>query len=135
MFGRKKRKSSESEIESAPGSPGYLTWIISPHKLISKYHSEPIGPGYKYNGTIVHLAQCKPGTDDLERYIQPSPPETFPRSLQSPEGLFNALDWRLARPVYRVEDSAIEKLQTGLMFGLLGVLLFFLYLIFTNIQG
>jgi len=129
MFWRKKKRDPENpELK-------YRTYVLAPHRLIKTWHDQPIGPAYNYGKTRVHLAQYKKGTQELERYIQPEPPEDFPRSLQSPEGLFNALDWRCVQPVYRVEDSTLEKLQVGLMFGLLGVLLFFLYLIFTNIQG
>ncbi|MDD5095172.1 MAG: hypothetical protein PHV74_12475 [Dehalococcoidia bacterium] len=135
MLGRKKTQETP-QPETKEAAPQYRTWIVAPHRIIEKFISEPIGPAYKYEGTRVYLAQYKEGsTSELERYIPPGPPEGLPPSLHSPEGLFTALDWRLVRPVYRMEELLMEKLNTALMIGILVVLLFFLYLIFTNVQG
>lgn len=135
MLFRRKRKSKPkkqiSEVE-----PKYRTWIVAPHRLIEVFHPKAIGPAYRYNGSLIHLAQYREDSEEeLERYIPPGPPRSFPPALQTPEGLFSALDWRLVRPVYRMEDLLLEKMNTALMFGLLGALLFFLYLIFTNVTG
>lgn len=129
----RKKNTTPQEIKQEE-SPKYRAWIILPHRIIETLIAEPLGPAYTYEGKRVYLAQYKEGsTTELERYIPPGPPDDLPSALCSPEGLYNALDWRQVRQVYHIEDLLMDKLHTGLMIGILVSLLFFLFLIITNV--
>ncbi|GEM_PF-3725153 len=55
--------------------------------------------------------------------------------LISPEKLYRALRCREIAILFNLNSDRLQKIKLGLMVGLVGILLFFLYLIFSNIKG
>jgi len=99
-----------------------------------------IGRRRRYKGRSVYLAK------EVDGQLVPFDPkaESFKRKkelvdkgkkMYSPQELYDALDWRLAEDVYTVRNTTLEKLHTGLMIALVGILCFFIYLLMANIGG
>jgi len=107
---------------------------------IKKEKGEPIGRLWRIKGRDVYLAKRVDG------HLVPFDPkaESLKRKhelvkggkrVYSPQELYDAIDWRLAEDVYVVRNTALEKLNVGLMIALTGILCFFIYLILANLGG
>jgi len=86
---------------------------------------------WQFEGKWVHLVERKNG-------------ELKPISLRDvltakdnipPSRLYRALRWKEAEIVFRIPDTLMEKLNVGLTVALLGILGFFIYLVFSSIAN
>ena len=55
--------------------------------------------------------------------------------IYTPEDLFDAINWPEAGAVYRMGSGFMQKLNLGLMVALVGILCFFIYVMFSSFVG
>jgi len=107
---------------------------------IGARRGEPIGRRWRYKGRNFYFAK------EVDGQLMPFDPkaESLKRKkefmdkskrIYSPQELWDAIDWRLAEDVYTVRNTTLEKINTGLMVALVGILCFFIYLLMANIGG
>jgi hypothetical protein len=84
---------------------------------------------WEYNGNWLYL--YKRIDDKLEPYEPEAdmsvPPDELYRVLRIP--------WPLVRKVFGRDSKTLERVKTGLMIGIMGALLFFIYLIYHSATG
>ena len=103
------------------------TLVIGPRDFGLEYVSEPEGKLWLYGDQWVYLMKRKEdGT--LE------PIELPPKIGVLPEKLYRALNWdKEVNILFALRSSLLEKLNTFSMYLLIGILLFFIYLIFSSL--
>jgi len=97
--------------------------IESPFGDWFSYKDRAVSIGQQYNGNA--LTAWHPQQHSISKE----------HDIRTPAELYDALDWSCVRRVYTQSKPWLEKINTGLMFGLVGVLLFFIYLILENLRG
>lgn len=119
----------EQEISAGPTTVDAL--ILSGDEATSKRVTVDFYPGkpWRYHGRIVHVL-----AEHGDKLILFNPFE-HAQSGYSPEDLFDAIDWQFVKTVYQVPKRTLEKLNTGLMVALVGILAFFIFLLFSSITG
>lgn len=117
------------EISAGPATVDAL--ILSRDEVTSRRVTVDIYPGkpWRYHGRIVYVLAEQGG-----KLVVFNPFE-HAQSGYSPEDLFDAIDWQFVKTVYQVPKRTLEKLNTGLMLALVGILAFFIFLLFSSITG
>ena len=118
-----KRKGYEETTGKVP------VWVFHDDRM-KEIRSDPVGKTWNYKGQLVYLAK----RNDKNELV-PWNPLAEKLVADSPEDLYDAIDWKLARRVYRISSDFLKKLNTGLMVGLVLILCFFMFLIFSSITG
>jgi len=103
---------------------------------IKEEKREPVGQPWFIKGQPVYLAKH----DKDGKLVPYDPLQEWRKSdrmkdAKSPEALYDAINWREVDGVYRLPPSLIEKLNTGLIIGIFGILSFFTFLIYSSNTG
>lgn len=115
---------------SATGAASVLVMDGSGIKL--KKH-QPVGKPWGFRGKDVYVAKIH--GDTLVEFNPLAHTTNGNRPKYTPEDLFDAINWRQVKVIYRIESSMLSKLNTGLMIALVGILCFFIFLLFSSITG
>lgn len=93
-----------------------------------EYIENPSGGKKFYQGKLVHVMTRSSGV---------LAPLSLPVAINNPpEKLYRALHWRdIVEKLYKKGTSWMEKVKVGLLFGIFGILLFFIYLIINSVGG
>jgi hypothetical protein len=139
---RKTKRKTVSKVEAIKSQPeipeeisaGPITidaLIMSNDEVTGRRVTVDFYPGkpWRYHGRIVY-ALAERG-DKLMVFN----PFEHAQPGYSPEDLFDAIDWQVVKTVYQVSKRTLEKLNAGLMLALVGILVFFIFLLFSSITG
>ena len=106
---------------------------------ISVVQRELVGKPWLLNGNYVYCAKPKDGN---QKELIPFDPLAKWRAerekrqtVHTPEDLYDAIEWREVAAVYKLGGNLMQKLNLGLMVALVGILCFFVYVIFSSITG
>ena len=96
---------------------------------------EPVGKPWLLMGKVVYLA--KHNGEALLAYDPLQEWRAAKRigKAHSPEALYDAITWPEIKRVYRLGTNLLEKLNAGLLVVLIGILCFFIYLIYSSATG
>lgn len=107
--------------------------VLTDQDCLEVRQTDPVGKPWRYRETTVYMA--KQNGDKLESF-DPTVEITRNNGLRlSPEELFDATDWSLAKVVYKLGEDKIAKINMGLLVALVGILCFFVFLIFSSVTG
>lgn len=107
-------------VEEKMDTPAGIPWA---------FRGKPICVAEKDKNDSVKLVPCDP----LQRWRDSS--RYKKAQVKSPESLYRALKWPEVTKVFRISGSFLEKLNTMLLIGLIGILCFFIYLIYSSTTG
>lgn len=132
IFRRKSKQASTTETQSV--------LVIDAKKGIKIEKKKPVGRPWLLDGKLVYVAKHD---DKNGGELVPYDPLQEWRSsdrmkkakAQTPEGLFDAINWPEVKSVYRQKPNLLEKLNPLLMIGLVGILCFFIFLIYSSATG
>ncbi len=114
---------------------GKSTILVVTEDSIEKIKGDPVGRPFPYGNSLVYMASYEGDKlipfDPLIRRIN----KTSKTPHYTPEDLYDALDWTLAKMVYKVQNDLLSKINTGLMVAMVGILCFFIYLIYSSVGG
>ena len=119
-----------------PASPKTQQVIIfDAEEGITEEWGKPVGRPWFPKGKVVYLAKRK--GDELVPYDPLQDWRMAKRISQahSPEALYDAITWPEIKGVFRLGSNLLEKLNTGLLVVLIGILCFFIYLIYSSATG
>lgn len=105
-------------------------FVLDPEKGYGpEYIENPKGLRWEYHGQWLYLYKRQDGVL--------TPYEPTANMEAPPEELYRVLRgwWPLVRAVFAQSNRWLDKVQTGLWIGILVVLLFFVYLIFSSMGG
>ena len=92
----------------------------------SSKERETLGRMWRYGKNLVHLVVKNNGTM--------TPVEPPPKMGETPEKLYRALMWeREAEILFMLRNTLLEKLKLIGMYALIGILLLFIFLIFSSL--
>lgn len=105
-----------------PPKPNAFVIDIGKSDYDLEYIENPPGlPEWYYEGQYVHWLKRHNGHIEIVK---------LPDEVDyMPEKLYRALNWVEARPLFAIKPTFLEKAKVGLMFALVGLLLFFIFLI------
>lgn len=108
--------------------------IIDPHDGFYLMHiDEPIGRQWRYENLWVYLLLRKTETKD-GAVIETLTPIKLPEKLgQLPDKLYRALFWKEGEILFSLRNTLLEKLNTLSTYVLIGLLLFFIYLMYNSL--
>ncbi len=132
---KSKRPASPKPQQPAAPQAQQQVLIFDAEKGITVEGGEPVGRPWLLKGKTVYLAKHK--GDELVPYdpLQEWRGDKRIGKAHSPEALYDAITWREISGVYRLGSSLLEKLNAGLLVVLIGILCFFIYLIYSSTAG
>lgn len=109
--------------------------IFDAEKGLTVKWREPVGKPWLLKGKAVYLAKRE--GEELVPYDPLQEWRGAKRISQanSPEALYDAITWPEVKGVYRLGSSLLEKLNTGLLVVLIGILCFFIFLVYSSATG
>jgi|GEM_PF-2732302 hypothetical protein len=121
--------------------PGWNTLVFKGRRIECRKVTEekdgteaPFGDWFSYKDRAISIGQQFNGAA-LTAWHPQQYSISKNHDIRTPAELYDALDWSCVRRVYTQTKPWMEKVNTALMFGLVGVLLFFIYLILENLRG
>ena len=100
------------------------------------YDPVPIGDWYTTGGRTISITEQKTPDGDMVGWVPLQNSISNVMSIYTPSDLYELLHWeKTLKAVYYTPADIWRKLNTGLMFGLIALLLFFAYLIYSNQTG
>jgi len=133
-----KRKETLQELKIPRPQIGWVL-VFDDESGISVVRHEPVGRPWLLNGNYVYCARFE---DQKREKLMPFDPLAKWRAerkkrqtVHTPEDLYDAIEWREVGAVYKLGGNLMQKLNLGLMVALVGILCFFVYVIFSSITG
>ncbi|MBA7636889.1 hypothetical protein ES703_44517 [subsurface metagenome] len=106
---------------------------------ISVIQREPVGKPWMLNGNYVYCAKPK---GEGQKELIPFDPLAKWRAerksremVNTPEDLYDSIEWPEVAAVYKLGGNLMQKINLGLMVMLVGILLFFVYVVFSSMTG
>jgi len=134
-FRSKRPASPKPQQPASPQTQQVLIKVFDAVEGITDEWGEPVGRPWLLKGKTVYLAKHK--GDELVPYdpLQEWREAKRMGKAHSPEALYDAITWPEIKGVYRLGSSLLEKLNTGLLVVLIGILCFFIFLIYSSATG
>ena len=119
--------------------------IVSQHEGFYLTHVDEEAPGqygrrWRYGNLWVFLLQKKreviepKGDGDSPTTLETLVPIEIPKKLgQLPDKLYRALFWKEGEILFSLRNTLLEKLNTFSVYILIGILLFFIYLMYNSL--
>jgi len=96
---------------------------------------EPVGTPWFLKGKAVYVAKHSGETLVSHDPLQEWRAAKRISQAHSPEALYDVITWPEIKGVYRLGTNLLEKLNAGLLVVLIGILCFFIYLIYSSATG
>lgn len=124
---------STEEPAAVDNGKGSATVLIMDEAGIRLGKHKPVGTVWRFRGENVYVARID--GDQLVEFNPLAHTTNGNRPKYTPEDLFDAIHWHEVKVIYHIAPSVLNKLNTGLIIALVGILLFFIFLLFSSITG
>jgi hypothetical protein len=140
-----KRRDTFQEAKTLQPQIG-LVLVFDSERGIYLIRHQPVGKPWKFKGRffycakfVVHYEKNSKEREELVAYDPLAEWRGKHRSgedaVYTPEDLYDAINWPEAGAVYRMGSNFMQKLNLGLMVALVGILCFFVYVMFSSFVG
>ena len=122
-------------FKGKPKQPRHNALLILERNMEAKHLDVPIGDWYTAGSRTMSMIE-KGSNDDFVAWTPTQNSISKEMDIYTPNQLFELLQWeKILKAVYYTPSDIWRKLNTGLMIGLIALLLFFAYLIYSNQTG
>ena len=122
-------------LKRTPKQPKPNNLHMDKRDIVRKHIEEPIGDWFTSGDRTISMTETN-ASGDVAAWYPKQDSISADMNIYTPNQLFELLQWeKLLRSVYYVPSDIWRKLNTGMMIGLIALLLFFAYLIFSNQTG
>ena len=122
-------------FKSKPKRKPHNALLILERVIEAKRLDEPIGDWYTTGSRTMSMVE-KASNGDIVAWTPTQNSISKEMDIYTPNQLYELLQWeKILKAVYYTPSDIWRKLNTGMMIGLIALLLFFAYLIFSNQTG
>lgn len=134
----------EDYRQTTTTQPQAGTVLVFDNGGIYTIRREPVGKPWKFKGQFVSCAkkvtyyengQTKEVFEPYDPLAEWRAKNKDKEGIYTPEDLSDAINWPEAGAVYRMGSGFMQKLNMGLMVALVGILCFFIYVMFSSFVG